>query len=61
MKQQNADNLKHSNVKVSAEITKKYGDKIIFKEKFDRVRTYFKDRDLEREIEMALNNENTKL
>jgi hypothetical protein len=42
--------------KVSEELTKKYTGKIIFKEKFDRVKSYFKDRDLEKEIEAALKN-----
>jgi len=57
MKQQIKDSLKTNKVKVSAEITKKYNGKIIFKEKFDSVSTYFKDRDLEKEIEAALNRE----
>jgi len=57
MKQQIKDSLKTNKVKVSAEITKKYSGKIIFKEKFDSVSAYFKDRDLEKEIEAALNRE----
>jgi hypothetical protein len=56
MKQQIKDSLKTNKVKVSTEITKKYSGKIIFKEKFDRVKDYFKDRDLDKEIEKALRN-----
>jgi hypothetical protein len=39
---------------VSEELTKKYSGKIIFKEKYDRVKSYFKNRDLDKEVELAL-------
>ncbi|MCB9308907.1 MAG: hypothetical protein H6567_02465 [Lewinellaceae bacterium] len=40
--------------KVSEALTKKYSGKIIFKEKYERVKSYFKDRDLDKEVELAL-------
>lgn len=41
--------------KVSDELTKKYSGRIIFREKYERVKAYFKDRDLDTEVEKALN------
>lgn len=48
--------IKGNNAKISAELTKKYSGKIIFKDKFERVKAYFKDRDLESEVIDALSN-----
>jgi hypothetical protein len=54
MKPQIKDQNKKNEAKVSAELTKKYSGKIIFKEKFERVSAYFKGRDLEKEIESLI-------
>lgn len=48
--------IKSNKAKVSPEITKKYSGKIIFKDKFEKVKAYFKDRDIESEVNKALNN-----
>jgi hypothetical protein len=56
MKQQIKDSLKNDNVKTNPELAQKYNAKIIFKDKFDRVNSYFKGRDLVKEVEKTLNN-----
>jgi hypothetical protein len=56
MKPQIKDNIKQNNVKVNSELTKKYKDKIVFKEKFDRVSSHFEGRDLVKEVEILLSN-----
>jgi hypothetical protein len=48
--------IKVNTAKVSKGLTKKYSGKIIFKDKFEEVKTYFKDRDLESEVNKALSN-----
>ncbi len=42
--------------KLSDELTKKYSGKIIFKEKYERVKAYFEGRDMAKEVEQALKN-----
>jgi hypothetical protein len=56
MKKEVKSSIKENTAKVSAELTKKYKGKIIFKDKYERVKAYFKDRDLESEVNKALNN-----
>ena len=56
MKKEVKSSIKGNNAKISAKLTKKYSGKIIFKDKFERVKAYFKDRDLESEVIDALSN-----
>ena len=56
MKKELKSSIKWNIAKVSAELTKKYSGKIIFKDKFEKVKAYFKDRDLESEVNKALSN-----
>jgi hypothetical protein len=56
MKKEIKSNIEGNTAKVSADLTKKYAGKIIFKDKYERVKAYFKDRDLESEVNKALSN-----
>ncbi|HMT54413.1 MAG TPA: hypothetical protein PKC06_14250 [Saprospiraceae bacterium] len=56
MKKELKSSIKGNTAKVSEELTKKYSGKIIFKDKFEKVKAYFKDRDLESEVKKALSN-----
>ena len=56
MKKEIKDSIKSHDAKINDQLTKKYSGKIIFKEKYDRVKAYFKERDLEKEVEKALRN-----
>ena len=56
MKKEVKSSIKGNTAKVSADLTKKYSGKIVFKDKFERVKAYFKDRDLESEVAKALSN-----